>query len=38
MEGEARERYGGCIGYIGLEGNMDWCIRIRRMRVKDESG
>ncbi|MCY8036062.1 anthranilate synthase component I [Bacillus sonorensis] len=35
MEPEPRETYGGCIAYIGFDGNIDSCITIRTMSVKD---
>lgn len=36
MEPEPRETYGGCIAYIGFDGNIDSCITIRTMSVKDQ--
>ncbi|OLP64989.1 Anthranilate synthase component 1 [Bacillus pumilus] len=37
MEPEPRETYGGCIAYIGFDGNIDSCITIRTMSVKDQT-
>ncbi|MGE6629532.1 anthranilate synthase component I [Bacillus sp. NPDC077027] len=37
MEPEPRETYGGCIAYIGFDGNIDSCITIRTMSVKDNT-
>ncbi|KMM61397.1 anthranilate synthase component I [Bacillus glycinifermentans] len=34
IEPEPRETYGGCIAYIGFDGNIDSCITIRTMSVK----
>ncbi|MDM5320435.1 anthranilate synthase component I [Bacillus altitudinis] len=36
IEPEPRETYGGCIAYIGFDGNIDSCITIRTMSVKDQ--
>ncbi|MFS0656529.1 anthranilate synthase component I [Bacillus sp. 179-C3.3 HS] len=36
MEPEPRETYGGCIAYIGFDGNIDSCITIRTMSVKNQ--
>jgi anthranilate synthase component 1 len=35
MEPTRRGPYAGCIGYFGFSGNMDMCITIRTMLVKD---
>ena len=35
LEPEPRETYGGCIAYIGFDGNIDSCITIRTMSVKN---
>ncbi|MDD4181993.1 MAG: anthranilate synthase component I family protein, partial [Victivallaceae bacterium] len=35
LEPEPREVYGGAIGYIGFDGNMDMAITIRTMEVRD---
>ncbi|WFA03481.1 anthranilate synthase component I [Bacillus sp. HSf4] len=35
LEPAPRETYGGCIAYIGFDGNIDSCITIRTMSVKD---
>ncbi|MBU8658197.1 anthranilate synthase component I [Bacillus pumilus] len=37
MEPEPRETYGGCIAYIGFDGNIDSCITIRTMSVKNQT-
>nr|P18267.2 RecName: Full=Anthranilate synthase component 1; Short=AS; Short=ASI [Bacillus pumilus] len=37
MEPEPRETYGGCIAYIGFDGNIDSCITIRTMSVKNHT-
>ncbi|WP_342467419.1 anthranilate synthase component I [Bacillus sp. FSL W8-0629] len=37
MEPEPRETYGGCIAYIGFDGNIDSCITIRTMSVKHQT-
>ncbi len=36
LEGEKRGFYGGAAGYIGATGDMDMCIAIRMMVVKDQ--
>ncbi len=35
LEIHKRGLYGGAIGYFGLDGNMDMCIAIRTMLIKD---
>lgn len=35
LEEERRGLYGGAIGYLGCDGNMDMCIAIRMLIVKD---
>src|SRR3990170_2877390 len=35
VEPERRGVYGGCVGYVGFSGNMDMCITIRTVLVKD---
>jgi anthranilate synthase component I len=35
LEGERREVYGGAVGYFSYSGNMDMCIAIRTLIVKD---
>lgn len=35
LEPTPRETYGGCIAYIGFDGNIDSCITIRTMSVKN---
>lgn len=35
MEGERRGAYAGAVGYVGFEGNLDTCITIRTLVVKD---
>jgi anthranilate synthase component 1 len=37
LEPYRRGPYGGCVGYIGFSGNMDMCITIRTMLVKNGS-
>ncbi|MFJ5965078.1 anthranilate synthase component I [Bacillus sp. NPDC093026] len=37
MEPEPRETYGGCIAYIGFDGNIDSCITIRTMSVQNNT-
>jgi anthranilate synthase component 1 len=37
VEPERRGLYGGCVGYIDFSGNMDMCIAIRTLLVKDGS-
>ncbi|PAC67091.1 anthranilate synthase component I, partial [Enterobacter cloacae] len=37
LEPEPRETYGGCIAYIGFDGNIDSCITIRTMSVKHQT-
>ena len=33
LEPESRGPYGGCLGYIGYDGNMDMCITIRTLML-----
>ena len=35
LEGERRGVYGGAVGYIGFDGNLDTCIAIRSLLFKD---
>ena len=35
LEGEKRGVYGGAVGYLGFDGNLDTCIAIRTLVVKD---
>lgn len=35
LESERRESYGGAVGYMGFNGNMDTCITIRTVLFKD---
>jgi anthranilate synthase component 1 len=35
LESERRGLYGGCIGYLGADGQMDTCIALRTAVVKD---
>lgn len=35
LEFEKRGLYGGAVGYFGLDGDMDFCIAIRTMIIKD---
>lgn len=35
LESEKRGLYGGAVGYFGLDGDMDFCIAIRTMVIKD---
>ncbi|MCY8640422.1 chorismate-binding protein, partial [Bacillus sp. S17B2] len=35
LEPTPRETYGGCIAYIGFDGNIDSCITIRTMSIKN---
>lgn len=35
LEKEKRGIYGGAVGYFGFDGNMDMCIAIRMMVIKD---
>ena len=35
LESERRGLYGGCVGYIDYRGNMDTCIAIRTLLIKD---
>ncbi|MGG3624086.1 anthranilate synthase component I [Bacillus gobiensis] len=35
LEPTPRETYAGCIAYIGFDGNIDSCITIRTMSIKD---
>ncbi len=35
LEPEPREIYGGCVGYINFNGNMDMAITIRTMELRD---
>lgn len=37
LEPSRRGPYAGCLGYIGFSGNMDMCITIRTMVVKDNT-
>lgn len=37
LENEKRGIYGGAIGYFGFDGDMDMCIAIRTMLVKDDT-
>lgn len=37
LEDEKRGIYGGAIGYFGFDGDMDMCIAIRTMIVKDKT-
>ena len=37
VEPDRRGVYGGCVGYVGFSGNMDMCITIRTVLVKDGS-
>jgi anthranilate synthase component 1 len=36
LEGTRRGTYGGAVGYFGFSGNMDLCITIRTLLVKDD--
>ncbi|MCY6483211.1 anthranilate synthase component I [Clostridium aestuarii] len=36
LEKEKRSIYGGAVGYFGFDGNMDMCIAIRTMIIKDK--
>lgn len=36
LENRRRGNYGGAIGYFGFNGNMDMCIAIRTMIIKDD--
>lgn len=36
LEEEKRGLYGGSIGYFSFNGNMDMCIAIRTMIIKDK--
>jgi anthranilate synthase component 1 len=36
LEPSRRGPYAGCLGYIGFSGNMDMCITIRSMFIKDD--
>ena len=36
LEGERRGPYGGAVGYFGPQGNMDMCITIRTIVMKDK--
>ncbi len=36
LENKRRGIYGGAIGYFGFNGNMDMCIAIRTMVIKDD--
>lgn len=36
LEKEKRSLYGGAIGYFSFDGNMDTCITIRTMLIKDD--
>jgi anthranilate synthase component I len=35
LEPEQRGAYAGCVGYFGFEGNLDTCITIRTLVIKD---
>jgi len=35
LEGTTRGPYGGCVGYVGFNGNSDHCITIRTALLKD---
>ena len=35
LESERRGLYGGCVGYIDYRGNMDTCIAIRTLLIRD---
>ncbi|MCB0000714.1 MAG: chorismate-binding protein, partial [Anaerolineales bacterium] len=35
LEGQRRSLYGGVVGHVGYDGNMDTCIAIRTMVVAD---
>jgi anthranilate synthase component 1 len=35
LEPEQRGAYSGCVGYFGFDGNLDTCITIRTLVVKD---
>ncbi len=35
LEGERRGAYAGAVGYVGFEGNLDTCITIRTVVMKD---
>lgn len=35
LEGEQRGPYGGAVGYIGYDGNLDTCITIRTVLLAD---
>lgn len=35
LEGESRGPYGGCVGYFSFNGNLDTCITIRTVLMKD---
>jgi anthranilate synthase component 1 len=35
LEGQRRGVYGGAVGYIGFDGNLDTCIAIRTLVLKD---
>ena len=35
LEGQRRGVYGGAVGYLGFDGNLDTCIAIRTLVVKD---
>lgn len=37
LEGEQRGVYGGALGYVGYEGNLDTCITIRTVVKKDDT-
>lgn len=36
LEGGRREHYAGCVGYFSFTGNMDTCITIRTILLKDQ--
>jgi anthranilate synthase component 1 len=35
LEGMRRDVYAGCVGYIGFNGDLDTCISLRTMVVRD---
>ena len=37
VEPTARNLYGGAIGYIGFDGNIDSCIAIRTILIKNQT-
>ena len=38
LENKKRGVYGGTVGYLGLDGNIDTCIAIRTVVFKDGKG